>query len=97
MNRCSALRTSSSPARLAQLHKPLEPGNIVERKDRKLFTVRTEVRSKHGDSHLGTSSTTGRHPRLALLHELRRPALHPQEDLEKEGYSQYLKLFDKKK
>ena len=33
--------------------KPLEPGNIVEREDRHLFSKRTEVRSKHGDSHLG--------------------------------------------
>jgi peptide methionine sulfoxide reductase msrA/msrB len=33
--------------------KPLEPGNIVEREDRGFFTVRTEVLSKHGDSHLG--------------------------------------------
>ncbi|MGE4559614.1 MAG: peptide-methionine (S)-S-oxide reductase MsrA, partial [Desulfobulbus sp.] len=33
--------------------RPLVPGNIVEREDRRLFTVRTEVRSKTGDSHLG--------------------------------------------
>ena len=33
--------------------RPLEPGNIVEKKDHRLFMTRTEVRSKHGDSHLG--------------------------------------------
>ncbi len=33
--------------------RPLVPGNIVEHQDRKFFMVRTEVRSKHGDSHLG--------------------------------------------
>ena len=33
--------------------KPLERGNIVEREDGHLFYKRTEVRSKHGDSHLG--------------------------------------------
>src|SRR3972149_9329253 len=33
--------------------KPLEPGNIVEKEDRGWFMVRTEVRSRHGDSHLG--------------------------------------------
>ena len=33
--------------------RPLEPGNIVEKEDIKLFMSRTEVRSKHGDSHLG--------------------------------------------
>ena len=31
----------------------LEPGNVVEKEDRRLFMTRTEVRSKHGDSHLG--------------------------------------------
>lgn len=38
--------------------KPLEPGNIVEKEDRKLFGVRTEVRSRQGDSHLGMSLRT---------------------------------------
>src|SRR6188474_275243 len=33
--------------------KPLESGNVTERSDSKLFMTRTEVRSKHGDSHLG--------------------------------------------
>ena len=33
--------------------RPLAPENITEKKDRKLFMVRTEVRSKHADSHLG--------------------------------------------
>src|SRR6184192_853248 len=33
--------------------KPLETGNIRERVDRSLFTVRTEIRSTHADSHLG--------------------------------------------
>ena len=33
--------------------KPLEPENVTTREDRKLFAVRTEVRSTHGDSHLG--------------------------------------------
>ena len=32
---------------------PLEPENIATHTDRKLFMSRTEVRSKHGDSHLG--------------------------------------------
>ena len=48
--------------------KPLEPGNLVTREDRHLFSVRTEVRSKLGDSHLGHVFTdgpppTGRRPR----------------------------------
>ena len=34
-------------------YEPLVPGNIVEREDNTFFTTRTEVRSGHGDSHLG--------------------------------------------
>ena len=43
--------------------RPLEPNNIQEKEDRSLFMTRTEVRSTHGDSHLGIFSPTGRHPR----------------------------------
>ena len=58
--------------------KPLDPGNIRTRVDRRLFSERTEVRSAHADSHLGHVFDDG--PRAygpALLHELRRAALHP--------------------
>ncbi|MCK5487571.1 MAG: peptide-methionine (R)-S-oxide reductase, partial [Desulfobacterales bacterium] len=40
--------------------KPLEPENILEKQDRSLCMVRTEVRSKHGDSHLGHVFPDGR-------------------------------------
>jgi methionine-R-sulfoxide reductase len=42
--------------------KPLAPENIVTREDRGFFTVRTEVRSKHGDSHLGHVFSDGPRP-----------------------------------
>jgi methionine-R-sulfoxide reductase len=74
--------------------RPLEPGNVVTRTDRKLVVPRTEVRSLLAGSHLGHVFEDGPDP-TGLRYCMNSAALRfvPLERLEAEGYGRYLPLF----
>ncbi|RBW70159.1 peptide-methionine (R)-S-oxide reductase [Bacillus taeanensis] len=77
--------------------KPLKNDNVSEHVDTTHNMIRTEVRSKNADSHLGHVFEDGPIEKGGLRYCINSAALRfiPKEKLEKEGYGKYLSLFEK--
>ena len=75
--------------------RPIEPAYLVEKKDRSFWMVRTEVRSKNGDSHLGHLFDDGPVADGGLRYCINSAALRfvPVDELESQGYGDYRSLF----
>lgn len=76
--------------------KPVDPENVVENRDVSHGMIRTEVRSSHGDSHLGHVFPDGPREEGGLRYCINSASLRfiPLDELESEGYGSYRKLFE---
>ncbi len=76
--------------------KPIDSDNIVEKSDHRHIMVRTEVRSRHGDSHLGHVFNDGPRSEGVLRYCINSAALRfiHRDNLEAEGYGHYRGLFE---
>jgi len=76
--------------------RPVEASNVIENRDTSHGMIRTEVRSSHGDSHLGHVFPDGPADRGGLRYCINSASLRfiPVAELEQEGYGDYRKLFE---
>ena len=91
----SSLDKFDSHCGWASFSAPLE-ANVTEHSDMKFGMVRTEVRSKHADSHLGHVFEDGPVERGGLRYCINSAAVRfvPKDKMEEEGYGEYLQLFE---
>jgi peptide-methionine (R)-S-oxide reductase len=76
--------------------RPIEPENVVENTDISHGMTRTEVRSSHGDCHLGHVFPDGPREEGGLRYCINSASLRfiPLDELESQGYGAYRKLFE---
>ena len=85
------------PSFTRPIREPNGSANVVEKRDRSLLMVRTEVRSAHGDSHLGHVFNDGPRAEGGLRYCINSASLRfvHLDDLDAEGYGEYKALFTK--